>query len=101
MFRLSILLIAISAVPALAQDRAALCHERAQKQAGIRDTEWSQGRTTLRIGGSVGVGVSRSSGPATQGAPAYAGSAASERFEEKRRKKIYTRTYNDCMAQTR
>jgi hypothetical protein len=45
--------------------------------------------------------VSRSSGPATQGAPAYAGSAASERFEEKRRKKIYTRTYNDCMAQTR
>ncbi|MCE8546304.1 hypothetical protein KBY25_10775 [Ruegeria pomeroyi] len=101
MFRTTLLLAVLAAAPALAQDRAALCHERALKQAGIRHTEWSQGRTTLRLGGSVGVGVARSSGPATQGAPAYAGSAASERFEEKRRKKIYTRTYDDCMAQTR
>ncbi|MCE8507970.1 hypothetical protein KBY28_05840 [Ruegeria pomeroyi] len=101
MFRTTLLFAVLAAAPALAQDRAALCHERALKQAGIRHTEWSQGRTTLRLGGSVGVGVSRSSGPATQEAPAYAGSAASERFEEKRRKKIYTRTYDDCMAQTR
>lgn len=98
LFKTTPLLLVLLATSATAQDAAQSCHERAMRQAGIRDTQIGDGRASIRIGGSVAVGVSRSSGPATPGVPAYAGSAASERFEQKRQQKIYRRTFQDCMS---
>lgn len=100
MSRLLTLALFVSFLPGLAaaQDAAQRCHEKATRQAGIRDTSIGDGRASITLGGSVGVGASRSSGPATARAPAYAGSAASERFEEKRKQKIYRQTYDACMA---
>ncbi|SDC23556.1 hypothetical protein [Ruegeria marina] len=100
MSRFALFVFLVSFLPSLAvaQEAAQLCHEKAARQAGIRDITIGDGRASITLGGSVAVGVSRSSGPATAGAPAYAGSAASERFEEKRRQKIYRRTYDACMS---
>lgn len=89
--------------PVLAQSSVAgdLCDAQARKLSGYQPgliPPVRLGPVTLRFGGSVAVGVSRSSGPGvTPAVPKGAGSGAREmrriRAEEK-----YRSAYADCMA---
>lgn len=80
---------------------ADVCRVRAEKASGYAAPPSGltrrAGNTTFRLSGSVAIGASRSSGtPGGYGAPAFAGSAASERREATAESR-YSRIYRDCM----
>lgn len=100
------LLTAALLAPALqAGEREDACRARAEKLSGYRPRglEKQVGGLTLRLSGSVALGVSRSRGPALPAAPRYAGEAHRERFEAERNRKRaarYRGIFDACMRQT-
>lgn len=103
-FATTALALAVMVLPvtdAKADPLADICHARAQKESGYhgprKGLSKRVGNTQMRLSGSVGLGVSRSSGPqsGTQ-VPGFAGQDAIERREQKAHSK-YTRIYDDCM----
>ena len=105
----AVLFMALASSPVQADPMADICRARAEKGSGQTGAQTGltrqAGNTRFRLSGSVAIGASRSSGPPSPNAPAFAGQAASERHEEqtavKRRSdnaaSKYTRIYDDCM----
>ncbi|TDK45049.1 hypothetical protein [Antarcticimicrobium luteum] len=103
LFLLPLLAGPLCAFPALAEDREAACRAQAERVSGyrLRAPEVDAGGVTLRLGGSVALGVSRSQGAPAPTAPPFAGAAHRERFEAERNRKRaehYQRLFDDCMG---
>jgi len=80
-----------------------VCRARAERLSGYTPSalEARVGNVTIRLSGSVALGVSRGSGPAAPTAPAFAGAAAQERLEAERNEKgaaLYQRFFDQCMS---
>ena len=91
----------LAPLSAAADPMADICHERARSASGFSGSPSGLtrkvGNTTFSLSGSVAVGASRSSGTQPgRNAPPFAGQAASEQREDKKKDK-YQRIYDNCM----
>ena len=76
------------------------CDNRAREVSGYyggRIPSFKIGPFTARVGGSVAIGVGRSSGGASPASPPFAGSYSVERREAAKAER-YERALADCMA---
>ncbi len=78
-----------------------VCHLRAKRESGhdgLRPMIGRVGDVTMRLSGSVAVGIGHNShSDASPKSPAFAGSAATERREDKALAR-YLRVYDRCMG---
>jgi len=94
------------AAPVTAGAGDAACRARAERLSGYRPAliEGQAGKLKYRLGGSVALGGSRSSGPPLPDPPPFAGSAHRERLEADRtrsRAELYRRVYDACIGEGR
>lgn len=102
-FPLAAILALLMIAPARADAPEESCRARAERLSGHRPGGLTAevGNVTVRLGGSVALGVSRSSGPAAPAAPPFAGAAARERLEAERNEKraaLYRQYFDQCMS---
>ncbi|GAA6198867.1 hypothetical protein [Aquicoccus sp. SU-CL01552] len=105
-FSLAAGLALVMAAPAAAEEREDTCRARAERLSGYSPgaLETQVGEVTIRLSGSIALGVSRSSGPIVSSAPPSAGAAARERHEANRnseKSKRYKQYFDQCMSDSK
>jgi len=104
-FSLAAALALVMVAPAAAGEREDACRARAERLSGYTPgaLETHVGNVTIRLSGSVALGVSRSSGPTVSSAPPFAGAASRERYDAKRnseKAQRYKQYFDQCMSQS-